>query len=111
LVTSLQEVKIRETNVLVDLIHDRVADQAVFLNSLGQAITRHGIHWMLGSHVRKASISHPSLQGKSWLCLSKRGGGGFAASAIARLPIAASTEEERQEGEISSSGRTRECES
>jgi integrase/recombinase XerD len=48
-------------NVLLALIRNRAPDQPVFLNRLGQAITRHGIHWMLRIHVRKASASHPSL--------------------------------------------------
>ena len=48
-------------NVLLDLTRNRAPDHPVFLNRLGQAITRHGIHWMLRSHVRKASASHPSL--------------------------------------------------
>lgn len=48
-------------NVLLDITRDRSPDQPVFLNRLGQAITRHGIHWMLRGHVRKASVSHPSL--------------------------------------------------
>jgi hypothetical protein len=33
----------------------------IFLNRLGDAITRHGIHWMLRNHVRAAAASHPSL--------------------------------------------------
>ena len=48
-------------NMLLDLIRNRAPDQPVFLNRRGQAITRHGIHWMLRSYVRKASASHPSL--------------------------------------------------
>jgi site-specific recombinase XerD len=48
-------------NVLLDITRNRSPDQPVFLNRLGQAITRHGIHWMLRSQVRKASMSHPSL--------------------------------------------------
>ena len=48
-------------NVLLDITRNRSPDQHVFLNRLGQAITRHGIHWMLRSQVRKASMSHPSL--------------------------------------------------
>jgi integrase/recombinase XerD len=48
-------------NVQLDLIRNRAPDQPVFLNRLGQAITRHGIHWMLRSHVRMASGSRPSL--------------------------------------------------
>ena len=52
-------------NVLLDMTRDRSPDQPVFLNRLGQAITRHGIHWMLRTHVRKASVSHPSLLRRS----------------------------------------------
>jgi site-specific recombinase XerD len=48
-------------NVLLTLIRGRSPDQPVFLNRLGHAITRHGIHWMLRNHVRTASASHPSL--------------------------------------------------
>jgi integrase/recombinase XerD len=48
-------------NALLALISNRSADQPVFLNRLGQAITRHGIHWMLRHHVRTAAASHPSL--------------------------------------------------
>jgi site-specific recombinase XerD len=48
-------------NVLLALVRNRSPDQPVFLNRLGQAITRHGIHWMLRNHVRTASASHPSL--------------------------------------------------
>jgi integrase/recombinase XerD len=43
------------------LIRDRPSDQPVFLNRLGQPLTRHGIHEMLRKHVRKASASCPSL--------------------------------------------------
>jgi integrase/recombinase XerD len=48
-------------NVLLALVRNRLPDQPVFLNRFGQAITRHGIHWMLRNHVRTASASHPSL--------------------------------------------------
>ncbi len=48
-------------NVLLALVRNRSSDQPVFLNRLGQAITRHGIHGMLRNHVRTASTSHPSL--------------------------------------------------
>jgi len=51
-------------NVLLNLVRDRSPDQPVFLNRLGQAITRHGIHSMLRNHVRTASASHPSLLGR-----------------------------------------------
>jgi integrase/recombinase XerD len=48
-------------NVLLALVRNRAPDQPVFLNRLGQAITRHGIHWMLRNHVKTASVSYPSL--------------------------------------------------
>jgi len=48
-------------NALIALVRNRSPDDPVFLNRLGQAITRHGIHWMLRNHVRAASNSHPSL--------------------------------------------------
>jgi len=48
-------------NVLLALVRNRPPDQPVFLNRFGQAITRHGIHWMLRNHVQTAAASHPSL--------------------------------------------------
>jgi integrase/recombinase XerD len=48
-------------NALLALVRNRSPDEPVFLNRLGDAITRHGIHWMLRNHVRAASASHPSL--------------------------------------------------
>jgi integrase/recombinase XerD len=48
-------------DALLALVHNRSPDQPVFLNRLGDAITRHGIHWMIRNHVRAASASHPSL--------------------------------------------------
>jgi site-specific recombinase XerD len=48
-------------NVLLALVRDRAADQPVFLNRYGRAISRHGIHSLLRKHVRAASASHPSL--------------------------------------------------
>jgi integrase/recombinase XerD len=48
-------------NALLALVRNRSPDQPVFLNRLGDAITRHGIHWMLRNHVRAAAASHPSL--------------------------------------------------
>lgn len=48
-------------NALLALVRNRSPDEPVFLNRLGQAITRHGIHWMLRNHVRTASVSSPSL--------------------------------------------------
>jgi site-specific recombinase XerD len=46
---------------LLALVRNRSPHEPVFLNRLGQAITRHGIHCMLRNHVRTASASHPSL--------------------------------------------------
>lgn len=49
---------------LLALVRNRSHDEPVFLNRLGQAITRHGIHSMLRNHVRTAATSHPSLLGR-----------------------------------------------
>jgi integrase/recombinase XerD len=49
------------SNELLDLIRNRYPDEPVFLNRLGQALTRHGIHRMLRNYVRTAAASHPSL--------------------------------------------------
>jgi site-specific recombinase XerD len=49
---------------LLALVRNRSLDEPVFLNRLGQAITRHGIHSMLRNHVRTAAASHPSLLGR-----------------------------------------------
>ena len=46
---------------LLHLTAPRSPDQPVFLNRLGQAITRHGIHWLLRRYTKKASASCPSL--------------------------------------------------
>ena len=46
---------------LLHLIGPRSPDQPVFANRLGQAITRHGIHWLLRRYTKEASISCPSL--------------------------------------------------
>lgn len=46
---------------LLHLIGPRSPDQPVFLNRLGQAVTRHGIYWLLCRYRKKASLSCPSL--------------------------------------------------
>ena len=46
---------------LLHLIGPRSPDQAVFMNRLGQTITRHGIHWLLRRYTKTASLSCPSL--------------------------------------------------
>jgi integrase/recombinase XerD len=48
-------------NALLALVRNLSPAEPVFLNRLGDAITRHGIHWMLRNHVRTASTSYPSL--------------------------------------------------
>jgi site-specific recombinase XerD len=48
-------------NVLLALTRNRSPEEPVFLNRLGKAITRHGIHRMLCNYVRAASVFHPSL--------------------------------------------------
>jgi site-specific recombinase XerD len=46
---------------LLRLTRHRSPDQPVFVNRLGQAITRHGIHWLLRRYTKKVSGSCPSL--------------------------------------------------
>lgn len=48
-------------DALIALVRNRSPDEPLFLNRLGDAITRHGIRWMLRNHVRTASASYPSL--------------------------------------------------
>lgn len=48
-------------NELLTHIQNRAPDQPVFLNRLGQAITRHGIYEMLCRYAAKAAIDCPSL--------------------------------------------------
>jgi integrase/recombinase XerD len=45
-------------NALLALVRNRSPDQPVFLNRLGDAITRHGIHWMLRNCHRQLKIPH-----------------------------------------------------
>lgn len=52
-------------NELLSLIRNRSPDDAVFLNRLGQPITRHGVHWMLRKHIRAAATFHPTLLNKA----------------------------------------------
>ena len=48
-------------NELLALIRNRSPDDAVFLNRLGQPITRHGVHWMFRKYIHVAAASHPAL--------------------------------------------------
>jgi len=49
---------------LLLLTRNRSQDQPVFLNRLGQSITRYGVHAILRKHLKKASASCPSLHRK-----------------------------------------------
>jgi site-specific recombinase XerD len=49
------------SNELLGLIRNRSPDDPVFLNRLGQPITRHGVHWMLRKYIRAAASSRPTL--------------------------------------------------
>ena len=46
------------------LTRNRSSDEPVFVNRHGQAITRHGVHRLIGKYVRKAMDSCPSLANK-----------------------------------------------
>ena len=46
---------------LLHLIGPRSPDQPVFMNRLGQAITRHGIHWLLARAIRRRPVSRARL--------------------------------------------------
>jgi integrase/recombinase XerD len=48
-------------NELLALIRNRSPDDPVFLNRLGQPISRHGIHWMIRKYIRVAASSFPAL--------------------------------------------------
>jgi integrase/recombinase XerD len=49
---------------LIALTRNRSPDEPVFLNHRGQAITRHGIHRLVGKYVHKAATPCPSLARK-----------------------------------------------
>lgn len=46
---------------LLALIRNRSPDDPVFLNRLGQPITRHGVHWMVRKYIRVIATSRPAL--------------------------------------------------
>jgi site-specific recombinase XerD len=48
-------------NELIALVRNRSPDDPVFLNRLGQPITRHGVHWMIRKYISIASSSFPTL--------------------------------------------------
>jgi site-specific recombinase XerD len=52
-------------NELLALIRNRSPDDPVFLNRLGQSITRHGVHWMVRKYIRIVVSSWPALADRS----------------------------------------------
>lgn len=48
-------------NELLSLIRHRSPDDPVFLNRLGQPLTRHGVHWMVRKYIRIVAGSRPTL--------------------------------------------------
>jgi len=50
---------------LLVLIGNRSLDDPVFLNRLGQPLTRHGVHWMIRKYIRVAASSFPTLGRRS----------------------------------------------
>jgi site-specific recombinase XerD len=46
---------------LLALTRNRLPGDRVFLNRLGQPLSRHGVHWMLRKYIRVAIKSHPAL--------------------------------------------------
>lgn len=51
-------------NELLALIRNRSPDAPVFMNRLGQPLTRHGVHWMVRKYIHVAAGSHPSLMNR-----------------------------------------------
>ena len=52
-------------NEILALIRNRSPDEPVFLNRLGQPISRHGVHWMVRKYIRVVASSHPALATRS----------------------------------------------
>jgi site-specific recombinase XerD len=52
-------------NEVLVLIRNRSPDDPVFLNRLGQPLTRHGVHWMIRKYIRVAASSFPTLGSRS----------------------------------------------
>jgi integrase/recombinase XerD len=50
---------------LLALIRNRSPDDPVFLNRLGQPISRHGVHWMVRKYIRAVASSLPALSNRS----------------------------------------------
>jgi site-specific recombinase XerD len=52
-------------NELLALTRNRSPDEPVFLNRLGQPISRHGVHWMVRKYIRVVASSLPALANRS----------------------------------------------
>jgi integrase/recombinase XerD len=52
-------------NELLVLIRNRSPDTPVFLNRVGQQLTRHGVHWMVRKYTRVVATSCPALATRS----------------------------------------------
>ena len=52
-------------NELLALIRNRSPDDPVFLNRLGQPLSRHGVHWMVHKYIRIVATSRPALATRS----------------------------------------------
>jgi len=48
-------------NELLALTRNRSPDEPVFLNRLGQPLSRHGVHWMVCKYIRIVATSLPAL--------------------------------------------------
>jgi site-specific recombinase XerD len=52
-------------NELLALVRNRSPDDPVFLNRLGQPLSRHGVHWMVRKYIRAVAASCPALATRS----------------------------------------------
>ena len=52
-------------NELLALTRNRSPDEPVFLNRLGQPISRHGVHWMVRKYISVVASSLPALANRS----------------------------------------------
>jgi integrase/recombinase XerD len=59
-------------NEILALIRSRSPDEPVFLNRLGQPISRHGVHWMVRKYIRVVASSLPALANRSTPSLRSR---------------------------------------
>jgi site-specific recombinase XerD len=52
-------------NKLRSLIRNRSPGDPVFLNRLGQPLSRHGVHWMVRKYIHAVAASQPALANRS----------------------------------------------